>query len=363
LVARIRRSVIFDHDGLPPFDLASTAELSGRVLEGILPHLKKQNTLFFVPIGAMQSLPMSVLVTDPEAAKSVAKRQPIEYPNVPWIDKKYAAATVPGFSVFGPTNASGHSDKVSVLAMADPSLNENESCKKPLTRIFDETGNLLPERLRSSFCRVASTRDVLAAAVRVFGFGPDDVKRRTATGEIATKGTLTKWAKDPLLANSRILILATHGLLADETLKEVGLAEPALLLTPPVGDHDLSDELLLMSQIPSLQLHPDWVVLTACNTAGSDGSPGAEGLSGLTRAFMEGGANGVLVTNWYVPGDAISGLTGNLLEDYITHDDGMAAAMQRVLHVWRTERAGRPSAYQHPYYWASYTIATNLETK
>jgi CHAT domain-containing protein len=365
LVARIRRSVIVGDDGFPPpFDLASAAELSERALGGVLPHLQRQKTLFFVPIGAMQSVPVSVLVTDPEAAKSIAGRQPIDYPSVPWIDKKYAVATVPGFSVFGPTQAAGFSHKVSVLAMADPSLNENASCKKPLTRIFDDAGNLLPERLRSSFCQVASTRDVLAAAVRLFGLSPDDMKLRTATGESATKGTLRKWAEDPILANSRILILATHGLLADDTLKKVGLAEPALILTPPLGDHDVSDDgLLLMSQIPPLQLHPDWVVLTACNTAGPNGRPGAEGLSGLTRAFMEGGANGVLVTNWFVPGNAISELTGDLLKDYIAHDDGMAIAMQRVLNAWRTQRAGKPAPYQHPYYWASYTIATNLETK
>jgi CHAT domain-containing protein len=38
----------------------------------------------------------------------------------------------------------------------------------------------------------------------------------------------------------------------------------------------------------------DWVVLSACNTAAADGTPGAEGLSGLAKAFFYAGTRSLL---------------------------------------------------------------------
>jgi CHAT domain-containing protein len=47
--------------------------------------------------------------------------------------------------------------------------------------------------------------------------------------------------------------------------------------------------LLNASEISELKLNADWVVLSACNTAASDGV-GAEALSGLVRILLCGGA-------------------------------------------------------------------------
>ena len=47
-------------------------------------------------------------------------------------------------------------------------------------------------------------------------------------------------------------------------------------------------------------VQPDWVVLSACNTAASDGTPDAGGLSGLTKAFFYARARSLLVSHWSV---------------------------------------------------------------
>ena len=47
-------------------------------------------------------------------------------------------------------------------------------------------------------------------------------------------------------------------------------------------------------------VQPDWVVLSACNTAASDGTPDAGGLSGLTKAFFYARARSMLVSHWSV---------------------------------------------------------------
>jgi len=83
-----------------------------------------------------------------------------------------------------------------------------------------------------------------------------------------------------------VLTFATHGLLAGD-LK--GLSEPALVLTPPKEGTELDDGLLTASEVAQLKLDADWVILSACNTAAPDGTPGAEGLSGLAKAFFYAG--------------------------------------------------------------------------
>ena len=86
----------------------------------------------------------------------------------------------------------------------------------------------------------------------------------------------------------------------------------------PKNPSEFDDGLLTASEITQLTLDADWVVLSACDTgagavptrAGSAGVPGqdlvarmrpgqgAEGLSGLARAFFHAGARALLVSNW-----------------------------------------------------------------
>ena len=63
-----------------------------------------------------------------------------------------------------------------------------------------------------------------------------------------------------------------------------GVAEPALVLTSPDEGSEADDGLLTASEIATLDLNADWVILSACNTAAADGTPGAEGLSGMAKA-------------------------------------------------------------------------------
>jgi len=82
----------------------------------------------------------------------------------------------------------------------------------------------------------------------------------------------------------RILAFSTHGLISGELQ---GLTEPALVLSPEKEENTIIDNgLLTATEIANIKLDADWVVLSACNTASSSGRPGAEGLSGLARAFF-----------------------------------------------------------------------------
>ena len=109
-----------------------------------------------------------------------------------------------------------------------------------------------------------------------------------------------------------MIAFATHGLLAGD-LK--GVAEPALVLTPPAQGTERDDGLLTASEVAQLKLGAEWVILSACNTAAPDGTPGAEGLSGLVKAFLYAGGCALLVSHWPVVSAAATEITTRLFEE------------------------------------------------
>ena len=97
------------------------------------------------------------------------------------------------------------------------------------------------------------------------------------------------------------MAFATHGLVAGEL---AGVSEPALVLTQPAEGTETDIVLLTASEVAQLKLNADWVILSACNTAAADGTPGARGLSGLAKAFFYAGSRALLVSHWPVDSDA-----------------------------------------------------------
>jgi CHAT domain-containing protein len=174
-------------------------------------------------------------------------------------------------------------------------------------------------------------------------------------GVDASEGTVKRLSREGLLAATRIVHFATHGLLVGEV---EGLAEPALVLTPPAGDFGDSvssddDGLLTASEVAQLKLDADWIVLSACNTASAN-ALGAEALSGLARAFFYAGARALLVSHWAVNSQAAVKLMV-----------GTFAAMARDPRIGRAEALRRAmldliengaSHQTHPAYWAPFVV-------
>jgi len=102
-----------------------------------------------------------------------------------------------------------------------------------------------------------------------------------------------------------VIAFATHGLVSGELR---GLSQAALVLTPPAAASDEDDGLLTASEIADLDLHADWIILSACNTA-SSGSANEPLFSGLAQAFTQAGARSLLLSHWRVRDDAAARLT------------------------------------------------------
>lgn len=153
------------------------------------------------------------------------------------------------------------------------------------------------------------------------------------------------------LGDFRVVSFATHGLVAGE-LK--GLPEPALVLTPPAEGTEDDDGLLMASEIGQLDLSADWVVLSACNTA-AGGEPGAEGLSGLAKAFFYAGSRGLLVSHWPVASASTVDLITGMFAEAAAHPEiGRAEALRRSM-LKLMDDPGRPE-FAHPAFWAPFVV-------
>ncbi len=133
-----------------------------------------------------------------------------------------------------------------------------------------------------------------------------------------------------------------------------GLAEPALVLTPPDVGTEEDDGLLTASEVATLKLDADWVILSACNTAAPDGTPGAEALSGLAKAFFYAGSRALLVSHWPVSSDATVELTTRMLTEAENEGIGRAEALRRSMLALMMDHEN--THFAHPYYWAPFVI-------
>jgi CHAT domain-containing protein len=131
----------------------------------------------------------------------------------------------------------------------------------------------------------------------------------------------------------------------------MGLAEPAIVLTPPEIATIEDDGLLTASEVTTLKLDADWVILSACNTASSNG--GGEALSGLARAFFYAGAHALMVSHWPVNSDsAVRLASGAVAEVAANPSISRADALRRAM-VAEIERGG---AAADPANWAPFIV-------
>ena len=107
------------------------------------------------------------------------------------------------------------------------------------------------------------------------------------------------------------------------------------------------------SETAALKLDADWVVLSACNTAGGSGES-AEALSGLARAFFYAGARALLVSHWEVGSAAAVKLTTAAFAELKQNPAlGRAEAFRRSM---RALVASGSLAEAHPAMWAPFAV-------
>jgi CHAT domain-containing protein len=118
----------------------------------------------------------------------------------------------------------------------------------------------------------------------------------------------------------------------------------------------VDDGLLTASEIAALKLDANWVILSACNTASPAGQPGAEGLSGLAKAFFYAGARALTASHWKVQSDStVSLMTGAVKNFQQDHNIGRAEALRQAMQALMDGKVDNPN-FAHPAYWAPFVV-------
>ena len=126
------------------------------------------------------------------------------------------------------------------------------------------------------------------------------------------------------------------------------------MFSPPDAASEADDGLLTASEVAGLKLDADWVVMSACNTAGG-GEPGAEALSGLAKAFFYAGARALLVSHWPVNSYAATMLTSRTFAELKKEPAiGRSEAFRRAMLALMSDTK-RPWA-AHPSVWAPFVV-------
>jgi CHAT domain-containing protein len=202
------------------------------------------------------------------------------------------------------------------------------------------------------FTPLPDTADELCEVGRRLGVPESEI----LLGAGATETRLKELSEQGRLADYAILHFATHGALTGQVQ---GSAEPGLILTPPEkgtgGPQTLArdDGFLTASEIATLKLDADWVILSACNTAGAQ-SENAEALSGMARAFFYAGARALLVSHWEVGSEAAVKLTTRAFAELKANPRlGRAEALRLSMRELIEHGA---LAKAHPSQWAPFVV-------
>ena len=358
-VAKIRSEMEFDAAGrLGRVSVDVLHELHQSLIAPVLPSLAGVKHLMVVPSGALQSLPFSMLVASPPPEIKTNA----DYRQVDWLAKRYALSVLPSvssiqaFRLFAkastaPEPFAGIGDPV--IGVADGATRGARG-KTSIATVFRNTPK--GSTLATEANEIADV-DAIRNAPRL----PEtaDELRAMAKALKATEKSLWLQAnateakiKQLDLSSYRTIAIATHGVMAGEI---EGVGEPGLILTPPPTGTVEDDGYLSASEIAKLRLNADWVVLSACNTAAADGTPGAEGLSGLAKAFFYAGARSLLVSHWPVASEATVPLTTAMLKEYEANPAQGKAEAHRKAMLALMESPGNPQ-YAHPLFWAPFVV-------
>jgi CHAT domain-containing protein/tetratricopeptide (TPR) repeat protein len=161
--------------------------------------------------------------------------------------------------------------------------------------------------------------------------------------EALTQNRATEAEIRALMPQSRLIHLATHGLLDD-----FGQGVPGAIALAPSQQYD---GLLTAGEILDLHLNAELVVLSACDTG--QGEITGDGVIGLSRSFIAAGVPSLIVSLWQVPDQPTADLMVEFYRQKQQHRNTAIALRQAILATKAT--------YPEPRDWAAFTLIGEAE--
>lgn len=355
--------------------------------------VKGKSEWILAPQGMLLSLPFATLVTEFPQGGEAGNLDPTALRATSWLGIEKALSIVPAVSSLrvlrrSSKEGAGRADQP-FFGLGDPAFDGATGDDLQLSSVVADTyfrssvGD--PDKVRG-LARLPGTRLEIESLAAIF----DAKEGAILLGSDASERHLAKAQHSGPLSRSKVIVLATHGLMAGAF---DGLSEPALAMSPPkcgpmliypdaplkmstnLNCHDegvglaleaaaregawVDDGLLTASEVAQLDLDADWVILSACDTAaGENQNPDAEGLSGLARAFFFAGARSLLVSHWPVRDDVAAKLTPDAVArsatGTMTRSEAFRQAMAALLEDESADAAGY--SFAHPSAWAPFQV-------
>jgi len=337
LVQRVRASVQPGAGGLPRFDVLAAESIYQAVVDPVAGPLAGTTSLVVAPFGPLLSLPFGMLLTGPADASNLAA--------APWLIRRMTVAHVPAAANFVALRRAAGSSRATrpwfgaggfqkiTLGQAQQ-IFPSPDCRTSASLLAG-----LPE-LPYGDLELDAARQLLGAS------RTDEMVRSAFTAPNIIRAKLKDY---------RILHFAAHALLPAELRCQ---SEPAIVTSAPPGPRDAAAALLTADAVVGLDLDADVVILSACNSAGPNGSMAGDSLSGLARAFFYAGARAMMVTHWSVSDRFSAYLVVTALHNFVTAKSGgltvaIAKAQRDILD---SVGHGLEAKYAHPFYWAPFAL-------
>jgi CHAT domain-containing protein len=336
------------------FDRSTAHGLYRALIAPVAETIRSKRHLFIAAGGALSSLPFGVLVTTPPTGNDA---DPYALRSTPWFNDSHAIIQLPSLQSLQFLRSFGGrvSGGGGFTGFGDPLLQGNAVARGKTPSRGVSTASVLTGRRTRDGVAIADVSQLRRLA-RLPGTAVELENMRKALGapisSVRVGETATESAvRAAHLADSQILAFATHGLVAGEV---DGAAEPGLVLTPPATGSEGDDGFLTASEVTTLKLNADWVILSACNTASGDGY-GEPSLSGLARAFFYAGARSLLASHWPVLDEVASRLTVDAIkrqrqDPNVSRAEALQAAMIDI------RNSPDNPAFAHPAAWAPFSL-------
>jgi CHAT domain-containing protein len=323
-----------------PFDVALAHRLYRTLLAPFESALDGIDQLFVVANGSLASLPFSILATEAPAPGAAG-----DYRRTAWLARKFAVSSPPTVRAFLDlrTLSARAPAPEAFFGLANPDFGGGAANGLGALAGACRTEGAVPSALIRALAPLPETADEVRRVAATLNAGPNSL----LLGADATAANL----RAQHLERYRVLYFATHGLLPGELRCQ---AQPGLALSAPPTDvaNAADDGLLEASEIASMKLDAELVVLSACNTAASGDRLGGESLSGLAEAFFFAGARSLLVTHWQVPSQQTVALTTGMFERL---GGDMRRGIAPALRAAQMALADQ-SATAHPFFWGAFVL-------
>lgn len=269
------------------------------------------------------------------------------------IDEKYLLERVahiiapsPSAFYFGRKRSVANKDDMTTFfGLADPSFDAGQTLADRSTIGVDaifRSGRVVSPVNLSELPRLPETYTEATGVAKAFNLNDTVVVKGSEARE--------RTVRSRSLSQFDVLLFATHGLMANQL---VGQDEAGLALTPPrIISDTLDDGYLSASEVASLRLDADVVILSACNTARDTVGIGY-GLSQLSRSFMYAGARSLVATHWEVESKFTSDLIRSTVQIHRDDNKRIAEALRLAI---LSEIEKSPSLYSDPSRWAPYLV-------